>query len=71
MPLAFLVDPSLFEMTRGHVKVSTDPINKGQTSVAPIGTTMSPIWLDATQIDVATKVDHDKLRKLYLDTYAL
>lgn len=71
MPLAFLVDPSLFELTRGHVKVSTDPINSGQTSVAPIGTTMSPIWLDATQIDVATKVDHDKLRKLYLDTYAL
>lgn len=71
MPLAFLVDPSLFEFTRGHAKVSTDPINKGQTSIAPPGTTMSPIWLEATQIDVATKVDHDKLRKLYLDTYAL
>ncbi|GAA0859068.1 nucleoside hydrolase [Aliiglaciecola litoralis] len=71
MPLAYLIDPSLFEFTRGHARVSTDPLNRGQTSVAPIGTTMSPFWLEASQIDVATKVDHDRLRKLYLDTYAL
>lgn len=71
MPLAYLVDPSLFELTTGHARVSTDPLNKGQTSVAPIGTTMSPLWLDASQIDVATKVDHARLRELYLDTYAL
>ncbi|GAB5380879.1 MAG: nucleoside hydrolase [Aliiglaciecola sp.] len=71
MPLAYLVNPELFEMTRGHARVSTDPLNRGQTSVAPIGTTMSPLWLEASQIDVATKVDHERLRQLYLDTYAL
>lgn len=71
MPLAHLIKPELFEMTRGHARVSTDPLNRGQTSVAPLGTTMSPLWLEAAQIDVATKVDHDQLRQLYLDTYAL
>lgn len=71
MPLAYLIDPSLFELTEGHARVSTDPLNRGQTSVAPIGTTMSPLWLEAATIDVATKVDHARLRQLYLDTYAL
>ncbi|WJG10224.1 nucleoside hydrolase [Aliiglaciecola sp. LCG003] len=71
MPLAYLIDPSLFEMTTGHARVSTDPLNIGQTTIAPVGTTTSPDWLKAKQIDVATKVDHDRLRQLYLDTYAL
>lgn len=71
MPLAYLIKPELFEMTRGHVRVSTDPLNRGQTSVAPIGSTMSPLWLEHSQIDVATKVDHAKLKQLYLDVYAL
>ncbi|MFA3792941.1 nucleoside hydrolase [Aliiglaciecola sp. SL4] len=70
MPLAYLVDPSLFEFTRGHARVSTDPLNKGQTTVAPKGSTASPLWLEAQQIDAATKVDHDRLRKLYIDTYS-
>ncbi|MEP4889023.1 MAG: nucleoside hydrolase [Aliiglaciecola sp.] len=70
MPLAYLVDPSLFEFTRGHARVSTDPLNKGQTTVAPEGSTPSPLWLEAQQIDAATKVDHDRLRKLYIDTYS-
>lgn len=71
MPLAHLIHPELFTMTKGHARVSTDPLNRGQTSVAPIGTTMSPLWLEASTINVATDVDHDKLRKLYVDTYAL
>lgn len=71
MPLAHLTHPELFTLTRGHARVSTDPLNKGQTSVAPIGSTMSPLWLEATEINVATDVDHDKLRQLYVDTYAL
>lgn len=70
MPLAYLVDPSLFEITYGHARVSTDPLNKGQTTIAPEGTTMSPLWLDAKTIGVATKVDHARLTQLYLDTYA-
>lgn len=71
MPLAHLTNPELFTLTRGHVRVATDPLNKGQTAVAPIGSTMSPLWLEASQINVATDVDHAKLRKLYVDTYAL
>lgn len=71
MPLAHLTHPELFTLTRGHARVSIDPLNKGQTSVAPIGSTMSPLWLEATEINVATDVDHDKLRQLYVDTYAL
>jgi inosine-uridine nucleoside N-ribohydrolase len=71
MPLAFLVKPELFELTKGHVRVSTDPLNKGQTTVAPEGTTASPLWLEASQINVAVKVDHAKLKDLYIDTYAL
>lgn len=71
MPLAYLVNPELFEITSGHVRVSTDPLNKGQTTVAPEGTTASPLWLEASQINVAVKVDHPKLKDLYTSTYAL
>ena len=70
MPLAYLVDPSLFTMTPGNARVSTDPLNRGQTSVAPVGTTASPLWLEASMINVATDVDHERLTKLYVDTYA-
>ncbi|MGY0590667.1 MAG: nucleoside hydrolase [Paraglaciecola chathamensis] len=69
MPIAHLVDPSLFEIVRGHARVSTDPLNIGQTSVAPDNTTASPDWLEAQQIDVAVKVDKERLTKLYIDTY--
>lgn len=71
MPLAYLVNPELFELQRGNVRVSTDPLNRGQTTVAPMGTTASPLWLEASTIDVAVKVDHAKLSQLYIDTYAL
>ena len=71
MPLAHLIDPSIFEMQRGHARVSTDPLNIGQTSVAPINTTASPNWLNAKQINVAIGVDEKRLTQLYLDTYKL
>ncbi|MFT4937381.1 MAG: inosine-uridine nucleoside N-ribohydrolase [Paraglaciecola sp.] len=71
MPLAHLIDPSIFEMQRGHARVSTDPLNTGQTSIAPINTTTSPEWLNAKQINVAIKVDEKRLTQLYLDTYKL
>lgn len=70
-PLAHLLQSELFELTEGHIRVATDPLNKGQTSVAPIGSTASPFWLDAKVIKVATKVDHPKLEQLFIDTYAL
>ncbi|WP_026377374.1 nucleoside hydrolase [Aestuariibacter salexigens] len=71
MPLAYLVNPDLFELTEGHIRVATDSLNKGQTAVAPIGSTASPLWLEAKKIKVATKVNHPQLEKLYIDTYAL
>ncbi|MFT5311801.1 MAG: inosine-uridine nucleoside N-ribohydrolase [Paraglaciecola sp.] len=71
MPIAHLVEPSLFNMQRGHARVSTDPLNIGQTTIAPPGTTTSPDWLNAQQINVAIKVDDKRLTQLYLDTYML
>lgn len=71
MPLAHLVDPSLFELQRGHARVSTDPLNIGQTSIAPPNTTTSADWLNARQINVAVKVDSQGLTQLYTDTYSL
>ena len=70
-PLAYMIDASLFEITEGHARVSTDPLNRGQTSVAPEETTASPLWLDAKKIKVATGVDHGRLTQLFIDTYAL
>jgi inosine-uridine nucleoside N-ribohydrolase len=69
-PLAHLVDPSLFEFTKGHMRVSTDALNKGQTIVAPEGSTASPLWLEAKKVKVATKVDHPRLTQFFIDTYA-
>jgi len=69
MPIAHLIDPTLFEIQGGHARVSTDPLNIGQTSVALPGTTTSPDWLNAQQINVATQVDKVRLTQLYLDTY--
>ena len=71
MPLAHLVEPGLFSMQRGHARISTDPLNIGQTTIAPTGTTTSADWLNAKQIDVAVKVDDKRLTQLYLDTFKL
>lgn len=70
-PLAYMIDPSLFEMTAGNVRVSTDKLNQGQTSFAPYGTTASPDWLEASSINFATKVDHPRLTELFINRYAL
>nr|WP_136251813.1 nucleoside hydrolase [Ningiella ruwaisensis] len=70
-PLAYMIDPSLFEMTEGQLRVGTDPLHKGQTSFAPLGSTSSELWLNQPIIKVATKVDHPRLTKLFIDTYAI
>jgi inosine-uridine nucleoside N-ribohydrolase len=70
MPIAHLIEPSLFELQTGHARVSTDPLNIGQTSVALPNTTTSPDWLNAQQINVATKVNNPALTQLYIDTYS-
>lgn len=69
-PLAHLIAPDLFELTEGHVRVSTDALNCGQTIVAPPGTTASPLWTEAQTIKVATKVDKERLEALFIETYA-
>lgn len=69
MPIAHLVDSSLFELTEGHARVATDPLNLGATIVAPENTTTSPLWLNAQKIKVATKVDGERLQSLYMQTY--
>ncbi|MFC3120925.1 nucleoside hydrolase [Agaribacter flavus] len=69
-PLAYLLDESLFEMTEGHMRIGTDPLHIGQTSFAPIGTTMSEFWTKMPPVFVATKVDHPRLTTLFIDTYA-
>ncbi len=70
MPLAYLVQPELFKIVSGNARVSTDPLNIGQTTVAPPGTTASPEWLNAKSIEVAVGVDEAKLKALYCETYA-
>jgi inosine-uridine nucleoside N-ribohydrolase len=69
-PIAYIMQPELFEMTRGNIRVGTDELHKGQTSFAPGGSTMSPFWLDSNTVNVATKVDHAKLSELFISTYA-
>lgn len=70
-PLAHLVQPDLFEFTQGNIRVSTDDLNRGQTIVAPFGTTASPLWTEAKTVQAATGVDHERLFQLFVDTYAL
>jgi inosine-uridine nucleoside N-ribohydrolase len=61
----------LFEFTQGNIRVSTDDLNRGQTIVAPFGTTASPLWTEAKTVQAATGVDHERLFQLFVDTYAL
>ncbi|WP_371195133.1 nucleoside hydrolase [Glaciecola sp. SC05] len=68
-PLAYMVDSSLFTMTSGHLRVGTDPLHRGQTSFAPVGSTTSELWLNMPLINVATAVDHPRLTQLFIDVY--
>lgn len=70
-PLAHLIHPELFTLTEGQARVGTSELDRGQTVIAPAGSTTSPLWTEAQSIKVATKVEHDKLEQLFIDTYAL
>ncbi len=70
-PIAFMMQPELFEMTEGHIRIGTDELHKGQTSFAPINTTLSPYWVNSKTVKVATKVNHAALTELFVNTYAL
>ncbi len=69
-PLAYIVHPELFEMTEGHMRIGTGELDKGQTAFAPHNTTASPLWLDAKKCKVATKVNHEALTEVFINTYA-
>lgn len=68
-PLAYMLDKSLFTMTQGHLRVGTDPLHRGQTSFAPLGSTTSDLWLSSPLVHVATEVDHPRLTQLFIDVY--
>ncbi|MEM0911962.1 MAG: nucleoside hydrolase, partial [Pseudomonadota bacterium] len=69
-PLAYIVEPNLFTLTTGNIRIGTDPLHKGQTSFAPLGSTASELWTHTPEVQVATAVDHDTLTKLFIQTYA-
>ncbi|MBU2979377.1 nucleoside hydrolase [Alteromonas sp. C1M14] len=69
-PLAHLLHPELFIIKRGHARVGTSELDRGQTVIAPEGSTASPLWTEAHKVDVAVDVDHEKLEQLFIDTYA-
>ncbi len=68
-PLAYMLQPELFEMTEGHMRIGTDALHQGQTSFAPCNSTTNEEWLKMPLCHVATKVDHPALTQLFLDTY--
>lgn len=68
-PLAFMLDSTLFTMTEGHMRIGTDPLHKGQTSFAPVGSTTSELWLKQPLVNVATAVNHPRLTQLFIDVY--
>lgn len=70
-PLAYLVQPDIFGFTQGHAKIGVGEVDRGQTSIAPTGTTPSPIWLDAPKVNVATHFEHTALVELLIQTYSL
>lgn len=70
-PLAYMMHPELFEMTAGNMRVGVSELDRGQTAFAPLNSTPSPLWQQARVVNVATKVDYQKLTQLFIDTYAL
>lgn len=69
-PLAYIIKPEIFTLTTGNMRIGTDALHQGQTSFAPLGSTMSDLWTQTPHVQVATQVDHDALMQLFIDTYA-
>jgi inosine-uridine nucleoside N-ribohydrolase len=67
--VAFVIDPTLFEVRRGAVRVVTEGITLGQTCQSPEGELFGPSAWDGQPIQAATvAVDGQRLLKLYADT---
>ncbi len=69
-PLAYIVNPDLFTLITGNIRIGTDPLHRGQTSFAPLGSTTSELWTETPPVKVATGVNHAALTQLFIDTYA-
>lgn len=70
MALAYVIDPSLFEVKMGHFRVATDPLCYGQTTFAPEDKMITPEWENAPKMGAALKVNGERLSKLFMDTYS-
>lgn len=71
MAIAYVIDPTLFEMKEGRFRVATDPLCYGQTTFLPTDKIMADAWESAPLMEAAVGIDGERLKKLFLDTYAL
>lgn len=71
MALAYVIDPTLFDIKMGHFRVATDPLCYGQTTFAPEDKMVAQDWQEAPLMGAALGVDAERLSQLFLDTYAL
>lgn len=67
--IAYLMDPSLFTVERGPIRVACDGIAIGQTIFAPEGVEYpEPHWDNIPSTQVCMEVDSERLLKLYEET---
>ncbi len=67
--IAYVIDPSIFGVELGAVRVACEGIGIGQTIFAPEGMDFpTPHWNDVPMTQVCMEVDSDKLLKLFETT---
>ncbi|WP_395812917.1 nucleoside hydrolase [Devosia sp.] len=67
--VAYLLDPTLFEIRRGEIRVVSEGLAFGQTIQKPAGTAFPPSDWDGRPVhQICTSVDSDALRRLYQAT---
>lgn len=71
MALAYVIDPTLFTVKEGRFRVATDPLCYGQTTFLPTDKMMAAEWQNAPLMNAALEVDGERLKKLFMDTFAL
>lgn len=71
MALAYVIDPTLFQMKEGKFRVATDELCFGQTTFAPLDKMMAPNWEAAPTMHAALGVDAERLKALFMNIYSL
>ncbi|TDO98799.1 nucleoside hydrolase [Marinomonas balearica] len=67
--IAYLMDPSIFTVERGPIRVACEGIALGQTIFAPEGLSYpEPHWDGVPSTQVCMEVDEERLLKLYEET---